>query len=163
MDQFHNEDGLNIHEQTLGPEIWKQTNGKVNAFCTSIGSGGTFAGVARYLKRKNPAIKCIAVEPRDGAILSKGYVKNPAHMIQGTGYGIVPPHWDPSLCDEIITVSDKEAREMTIRLSHEEGTYVGYSSGANVNAAMKYLNREMNNKINMVTILCDVAYKYSDL
>jgi len=138
-------------------------NGKVDIFVASIGSGGQFVGASRYLKRKNPNIKCYGVEPKNAAILSTGKVTGTgAHIIQGTGYGIVPPKFDPEICEDIIRVSDKDCRETTLALSQKEGTYVGYSAGANVFAAIK-LAKSLNKKVNIATILCDTAFKYSDL
>ena len=104
----------------------------MDVFCASVGSGGQFVGSSRYLKSKNPNIKCYAVEPVNAAILKTGKVKTGKHIIQGTGYSIVPPKFDPKICDGVITVSDKKCRAMTKALSRLEGCYVGYSAGANV-------------------------------
>ena len=102
------------------------------------------------------------MEPENAAILKTGVIKSPQHIIQGTGYGFIPPQWEKSSADDIITVSDDEVREMTLRLSQEQGLYVGYSAGANVMATVKYLEKNPAIK-NIVTILCDTGYKYSDL
>jgi cysteine synthase len=161
VDQFNNQSGVRAHFDTTGPEILTDMP-EIDAFVTSIGSGGTFTGVAGYLKSTNEKIKCIAVEPENAAILKTGKVLNPRHIIQGTGYGLVPPHWKSFLCDEIITVSDAEAGDMTRRLCHEFGLYAGYSSGANVAAAIKFGISD-NSIRNIVTILCDTGYKYSDI
>jgi cysteine synthase len=161
VDQFNNPSCFNAHFNTTGPEIWNDLK-EVDVFMASVGTGGTFIGTSRYLKSKNKNIRCIAVEPANAAILKIGKVINTNHIIQGTGYGIVPPQWDGSLADEIITVTDDEVIEMTRKLSIEQGLYVGYSSGANVAAAVKYLHI-CNADLNIVTILCDTAYKYSDL
>jgi cysteine synthase len=161
VDQFNNPSCFNAHYETTGLEIWEDLN-EVDAFVASVGTGGTFIGTSRFLKSKNKNIRCIAVEPANAAILKTGKVINPAHIIQGTGYGIVPPQWDYSVVDEIITVTDNEVSEMTKKLSMEHGLYVGYSSGANVAAALKFLEKT-NENLNIVTVLCDSAYKYSDL
>src|SRR5450759_2816992 len=161
VDQFNNPSGIKAHFETTGPEIWNDLN-EIDVFITSVGSGGTFIGTSRYLKSKNKNIKCIAVEPENASILKTGKILNPKHIIQGTGYGIIPPLWESDLADEIITVTDKEVEEMTKRLSSEQGLYVGYSSGANVKAALKYLEMTKSDKI-VVTILCDYGYKYTDL
>jgi len=161
VDQFNNPSSIKAHFETTGPEIFEALE-TVDGFVAIIGTGGTFIGTGRYLKSKNPRIKCIAVEPENAAILKTGKVDDPKHIIQGTSYGEVPPHWDASLVDEIITVSDGEVREMTIRLAMDQGLYVGYSSGANVLAATKYLEKT-NVKLKLVTMLCDSGYKYSDL
>lgn len=161
VDQFNNPSGTLAHYNTTGPEIWKDLP-DVEAFVAAVGSGGTFIGTSKYLKEKNPNIKCVAVEPENAAILKTGKVKLSRHIIQGTGYSIVPAHWDKDFADDILTISDTEAREMTIKLGQEHGLFVGYSSGANVAASIKFL--KANPKIkNVVTILCDSGYKYSDL
>ncbi len=161
VDQFHNKSPVKAHFETTGPEILSDLPG-TDAFVMAIGSGGTFTGVSRFLKSRNKNIKCIAVEPEHAAILKTGKVDDPRHIIQGTGYGVVPSHWDGNLADDIITVSDAEVREMTRRISSDQGLYVGYSSGANVAAALKFA--ETNPAIkNIVTILCDTGFKYDDL
>jgi cysteine synthase len=160
-DQFNNPSCKLAHYNTTGPEIWKDLP-EVEAFAAAVGSGGTFIGTSKFLKEKNPVIKCVAVEPENAAILKTGIVKSSRHIIQGTGYSIVPPHWDKDLADDIITISDKEAREMTMKLSQEHGLFVGYSAGANIAASVKFLQTNPEIK-NIVTILCDLGYKYSDL
>ncbi|MDD4109816.1 MAG: cysteine synthase family protein [Prolixibacteraceae bacterium] len=161
VDQFNNISGINAHFETTGPEILYDLP-ETNAFITSIGTGGTFTGIARFLKMQNSNIRCIAVEPERAAILKNGFVENPQHIIQGTGYGLVPPHWEEGLADEIISVSDEEVMAVTKRLSSDEGLFAGYSSGANVAAALKYAESHSNIK-NIVTILCDTGYKYSGI
>jgi cysteine synthase len=161
VDQFNNPSGVKAHFETTGPEIWADL-ASVDAFVASVGSGGTFVGTSRFLKSRNGRIKCIAVEPENAAILKTGKVLNPRHIIQGTGYGLVPPHWDAALADDIITVSDREAETMTRRISAKQGLYVGYSSGANVAAAIQYASNKPEIK-KVVTILCDTGYKYSGL
>lgn len=160
-DQFNNPSGIRAHYQTTGPEIWDDLN-EIDVFIAAVGTGATFTGISKYLKSRNRKIRCIAVEPDNAAILKTGKTKNPRHIIQGTGYCLIPPLWEPGLADDIITVTDKEVEEMTVRLSSEQGLYVGYSSGANVRAALKYLEMTKSEK-NIVTILCDYGYKYSDL
>ncbi|MFW5700366.1 MAG: PLP-dependent cysteine synthase family protein [Cyclobacteriaceae bacterium] len=161
VDQFNNPSSILAHYNTTGPEILKDLP-EIEAFVAAVGSGGTFIGTSKFLKEKNPNLKCVAVEPENAAILKTGIVKSSRHIIQGTGYSIVPPHWNKDLADDIITISDNEAREMTIKLSREHGIFVGYSAGANTAASIKFLqkNPEINN---IVTILCDLGYKYSDL
>lgn len=118
VDQFNNGDGVDIHEKTTGPEIYKQLNGKVDAWVASVGSGGQFVGVSRYLKKMNPKIKCYAVEPYNAAVLSEEeLVDMGKHIIQGTGYSIVPPKFDYSICDGIIRIKDDDCRRSTIALS----------------------------------------------
>lgn len=161
VDQFNNPSGVKAHYNTTGPEIWNDFP-EIDAFITSIGSGGTFIGSSKFLKEQNLRINCVAVEPENAAILKYGIVKDPKHIIQGTGYGLIPPHWNSELADEIITVTDEEVKIMTKRLSSEQGLFVGYSSGANVAASIKFAEQNENVK-NIVTILCDIGYKYSDL
>lgn len=161
IDQFNNISCVNAHFNTTGPEIWKDLN-TINAFIACVGTGGTFIGTSKYLKSKNKNIRCIAVEPANAAILKNGKIIHPQHIIQGTGYGFVPPLWEAHLADEMITVTDEEVEKMTKMLSIKQGLFVGYSSGANVMAALKYI-KNRTSPINVVTILCDSAYKYSNL
>lgn len=161
VDQFNNPSSISAHFQTTGPEIWNDLR-EIDVFATSIGSGGTFTGTSQYLKSMNKKVRCIAVEPESASILGKGTIKDPRHIIQGTGYGIIPPLWIADLADEIISVSDSEVEEMTRKLSRDQGLYVGFSSGANVLAAMKYLKRTGSEE-KVVTILCDTGFKYTAL
>ena len=161
VDQFNNPSSVSAHYNTTGPEIWSDLP-EIEAFVAAIGSGGTFIGTSKFLKSKNKDIKCIAVEPENAAIIKTGTIKSPKHIIQGTGYSLIPPHWDKELADEIITVSDSEVQEMTKLLSQKQGLYVGYSSGANVVASLKYLTTNPDIQY-IATILCDSGYKYSDL
>ncbi len=161
VDQFNNPSSVLAHYNTTGPEIWKDLP-EIDAFVAAVGSGGTFIGTSKFLKSKNHGIKCVAVEPENAAILKNGFVKSTRHIIQGTGYSIVPPQWEGQLADEIITVTDEEVREMTIRLSREQGLFVGYSAGANVAASLKFLSTDPNIRY-IATILCDTGHKYSDL
>lgn len=161
VDQFNNPSGIKAHFDTTGPEIWDDLN-EIDVFIASVGSGGTFIGTSKYLKSRNKNIRCIAVEPESAAILKTGKIINSRHIIQGTGYSLIPPHWNAELADEIITVTDREVEEMTRKISSEQGLFVGYSSGANVKAALKYLERNKSDQC-IVTILCDTGYKYTDL
>lgn len=164
VDQFNNRSCVTAHYTSTGPEIWNTLEGKIDAFLASIGTGAAFIGTSRYLKEQNKNIFCAAVEPEKAAILKKGYVENPKHIIQGTGYCLVPPLWDANIADEIITVTDEEVKRQTRLLAEKEGLYVGYSSGANVCAAVKLIESGVlkENAI-VVTVLCDTAYKYSEL
>ncbi|SDM66405.1 cysteine synthase A [Daejeonella rubra] len=159
-DQFNNPSCIRAHFNHTGPEILREL-ADIDVFMASVGSGGTFIGTAKYLKSINPGIKCIAVEPEKAAILKTGRVDEPKHIIQGTAYGLIPPHWDEKLADDFITVSDQEVMDMKKCLSADQGLYVGYSAGANVLAAKKFL-MEQAKPLNIVTILCDSGYKYSD-
>jgi cysteine synthase A len=159
-DQFNNPSCIKAHFNHTGPEILGDLP-ETDVFIASVGSGGTFIGTSKYLKSVNPGIKCIAVEPEKSAILKTGKVDNPKHIIQGTAYGLIPPHWDEALADDFITVSDEEVMDMKKRLSSEQGLYVGYSAAANVIASQKYLKAQAK-PLNIVTVLCDSGYKYSD-
>lgn len=159
-DQFNNPSCIKAHFNHTGPEILQDLP-EADVFIASVGSGGTFIGTSKYLKSVNPNIKCIAVEPEKSAILKTGIVDDPKHIIQGTAYGLIPPHWDEALADDFITVSDEEVMDMKKRLSSEQGLYVGYSAAANVIAAQKYLKAQAK-PLNIVTVLCDSGYKYSD-
>jgi cysteine synthase A len=159
-DQFNNPSCIKAHFNHTGPEIFRELP-NADVFIASVGSGGTFIGTSKYLKSVNQGIKCIVVEPENAAILKTGKVDNPKHIIQGTAYGLIPPHWEQSLADDFITVSDEEVRDMKMRLSSDQGLYVGYSAAANVIAAQKYL-QDGEKVLNIVTILCDSGYKYSD-
>ena len=159
-DQFNNPSCITAHFNHTGPEIFRDLP-DADVFIASVGSGGTFIGTSKYLKSVNPNIKCIAVEPEKAAILKTGKVEDPKHIIQGTAYGLIPPHWDVALADDFITVSDEEVMNMKKRLSSDQGLYVGYSAAANVIAAQKYLLAK-EQALNVVTVLCDSGYKYSD-
>jgi cysteine synthase A len=159
-DQFNNPSCIRAHFNHTGPEILQELP-DIDVFMASVGSGGAFIGTSKYLKSINPGIKCIAVEPEKAAILKTGKVDEPKHIIQGTAYGLIPPHWDEKLADDFITVSDQEVMDMKKCLSADQGLYVGYSAGANVLAAKKFLI-EQGKPLNIVTVLCDSGYKYGD-
>jgi cysteine synthase len=161
VDQFNNPSSVLAHYKTTGPEIWNALK-ETDVFVAAVGTGGTFVGTSKFLKSMNPKIKCLAVEPENAAIIKTGRVDEPKHIIQGTGYGLIPPHWETGLADEIITVTDDEVKEMTRRISLDQGLYVGYSAGANVLAAIKYLERTTE-MLNVVTLLCDTGHKYGSL
>ncbi|MEA1939867.1 MAG: cysteine synthase A [Candidatus Caldatribacteriota bacterium] len=153
-DQFVNPHNPEVHYQQIGPEIWKDMNGKVDVFVAGIGSGGTLQGVGKFLKEKNPKVKIIAVEPRNSAALLG---REPGlHQIQGIGDGFVPDVLDINMVDMVFTVTDEEAIKTTRRLSKEEGLLVGTSSGANVFAALHVDNG--SNRV--VTVLPDRAERY---
>lgn len=165
VDQFNNPSSISAHHTTTGPEIWNDLEGKVNGFVASIGTGGTFIGTSSFLKMQRSDIYCVAVEPASAAMIKNGFVENSKHIIQGTGYSLIPPHWNPDLADDIITVNDEEVIHHTQRIAREYGIYAGYSSGANVCAGIKLLSSgalKTDNPV-VVTILCDTAFKYSQL
>lgn len=158
-DQFNNPANAAAHAETTGPEIWEQTGGRVNAWVASVGTGGTFVGVARYLKEQRPAIRCIAAEPLTARRIAGCEVIRTSHKIQGTGYNLIPPVWDSALCDGFIGVSDDDAVETARRLSTREGIFAGFSSGANVWAALE-LAREAKEGSVIVTVCPDTGLKY---
>jgi cysteine synthase A len=161
VDQFNNPGSILAHFETTGPEIFRDVGSDLYAFVAIVGSGGTFVGTSRFLKSKNPLIQCVAVEPEGANILAGAVVSKPKHLIQGAGYGIIPPHWDPDAVDKMITVSDKEAIRLKKELAEKEGLFVGYSAAANVAAAIAVLNAAPpEREATVVTVLCDTGLKY---
>lgn len=161
VDQFHNPDSVRAHEEGTGPEFWQQMEERIDAFVACVGSGGTFVGAARFLKRQNPRIVCAAVEPAGAEVLAGNRVVKPRHKLQGTGYGFVPSHWDARLMDLSIAITDEEAEQWRRRLAREEGLHVGYSAGANVGAAVKLLESgRLRKGARVATVLCDSGLKY---
>jgi cysteine synthase A len=156
--QFQNEANVHVHEETTGLEVWEQTGGRVDAWVASVGTGGTFVGVARALKARKPEVLCIAAEPALARRLAGIPVEDACHQLQGTGY-MVPPLWDPALCDAHLGVSDEEAIETARRLAEREGILAGYSSGANVAAALKVAEGCAEGQI-VVTVCPDTGLKY---
>jgi cysteine synthase len=163
VDQFNNPGSVLAHEQHTGPEIWRQTEGRLDAFVAMVGSGGTFVGTSRFLKSKNKSVACAAVEPRGAAILAGKPVTNSKHVIQGAGYSMVPPLWDVSIVDSFLEVSNEEAIQMKSRLGSEQGLYVGFSAAANVCAAGQLFDSGIVPRGGtIVTLLCDTGLKYSN-
>ena len=155
-DQLNNHDSIAGYHP-LGEEIWQQTGGKVDAFVQSVGTSASLRGVATVLKRYNPNVHIVAVEPAESSVLRGGTPG--AHKIEGIGIGSTPPLWDPSIVDEIIAVKTDDAKEMARRLAREEGLFAGTSSGANVIAASQVAAR-LGSEANVVTLMVDSGLKY---
>jgi cysteine synthase A len=161
VDQFNNPACVSAHEEGTGPEIWEAVGPELSAFVAAVGTGGTFVGVSRFLKRKKPDVICVAVEPEGATVLAGREVTEPCHLLQGTGYAIIPPQWDPGLADAFIAVSDEEASDYRKLLAEKEGLHVGFSAAANVCAARKLIESgRLGSDPSVVTILCDTGLKY---
>ena len=141
----------------MGDEIWEQTNGKVSAFVQSVGTGGSLRGVATRLRALNAAVRVVAVEPEESAVLSGG--PSGSHKIEGTGAGFVVPLWTDTLADEIQTVSTEEAMVTARNLARQEGVFAGVSTGANVAVALRVAER-LGPDRTVVTIAVDTGMKY---
>jgi cysteine synthase len=155
-DQMNNKDAIAAYHK-MAEEIWKQTNGQVDGFVQCVGTAGCLRGNAEALRRHNPQIRIVAVEPSESAVLSGGPAG--AHKIDGVGAGFVVPLWQKGIADQIAQVSTEEAAAMTMRLAREEGLFAGTSTGANVIAALR-LAEQLGGNATIVTVMCDTGMKY---
>lgn len=159
-DQFQRDGNWQAHYSTTGPEIWEGTEGKLEGFVDFLGSGGTFIGVSRALKERNPAIQCFIVEPEGAAVLAGEAAQNPNHPIQGGGYSKSDLAFlDTSVIDGYLQVSGEHAADVTRDLARLEGVFGGFSAGANVAAALKLLEAPMSGST-IAVIICDSGLKY---
>ena len=156
--QFVNPANPAIHEATTGPEIWEDTDGQVDILVAGVGTGGTITGTGRYLKKQNPQVEVVAVEPADSPVLSGG--KPGPHKIQGIGAGFVPEALDTSIYDKIMPVAAEDAFAAGRRLGHEEGVLVGISSGAALHAALELARKPENAGKTIVAIMPDTGERY---
>ena len=156
--QFVNPANPTAHFETTGPEIWADTDGKVDYFVAGVGTGGTVTGVGQYLKSRNPAVKVVAVEPKSSAVLSTGVAGS--HKIQGIGAGFVPDVLDTKVYDEIIPVDNDDAFKLGKEVGHSEGVLVGISSGAALWAAIELAKRPENEGKTIVALLPDTGDRY---
>lgn len=161
VDQFNAAEGIKAHETTTGPEILAQFGGPVDGWVAAVGTGCTFMGVGRALKAANSTTICAAVEPEGSEPLAGKDVVKARHIVQGTGYGMIPPHWDADLMDLSLSVTDSEVEDWHHRLAVREGLYVGLSAAANVCAAAKLLTSgRLGREAVVATVLCDTGLKY---
>lgn len=158
VSQFDNKANNMSHYLTTGPEIWEDTDGKVDLFIAGIGTGGTLSGTAKYLKEKNPSVLTIGVEPEDSPLISKG--KFGAHKIQGIGANFIPNNFDKSVCDIVERVSIEDSYLYANKLAKKEGLLVGISSGAALAVAFNYAKKEENKNKIIVAILPDRGDRY---
>lgn len=156
--QFDNPSNPRAHERTTGPEIWRDTDGKIDVLVAGIGTGGTLCGTARYLKAQNPAIEVVGCEPASSPVLTEG--RAGAHKIQGIGANFIPGNYDPTVVDRVVTVTDADAIAETVAIARREGVLVGISSGCAAFAARQIASDPAYAGKNVVAILPDTGEHY---
>lgn len=156
--QFDNPANPDAHYNTTAPEIWSDTDGKIDIFVAGVGTGGTLSGIGRFLKEKNPNIKIVAVEPASSPLISEG--RAGAHGLQGIGANFIPDNYDASVCDEIVTVTENDAFACAKELARKEGYLTGISSGAALHAARVLAQRPENKGKKIVALLPDSGERY---
>jgi cysteine synthase A len=162
VDQFNNPLCVEAHEHGTGPEIWEQLAGQLEGFVACVGTGATLVGASKFFKRQRSPIFCVAVEPEGAEVLAGKPVTKPQHKLEGSGYGRIPPLWDPSVVDAYVSVTDDEAETYRELLAKQEGLYVGYTAAANVAAGVKILKSgKFTPQATVATVLCDAGWKYS--
>jgi cysteine synthase len=158
-DQFNNPSNPRAHELGTGPELWEQAGGSLGAFVAIVGTGGTFVGIARALKARDTGIRCLAVEPAGAQALAGKPIESPGHKLQGAGYAMVPPQWDAALCNGTIAIDDEKAVTVARDLARVEGIVAGFSTGANVAAALQ-LATDAAPGFMVATVACDTGTRY---
>jgi cysteine synthase A len=158
-DQFHNPSNPRAHERGTGPELWEQAGRTLGAFVAIVGTGGTFVGIARALKARDGAVRCLAVEPAGAQALAGHTITSPSHKLQGAGYAMIPPQWDAALCDGTIPIEDETAVAVARELARREGILAGFSTGANVAAALR-LAADAPPGFTIATVACDTGTRY---
>ncbi len=156
--QFENPANIQAHYKTTGPEIWEDTEGKVDILVAGVGSGGTLSGTGKFLKEKNPEIKVVAVEPASSPMIEKGY--SGSHKIQGIGANFIPANFDRKVCDFVMGITDEQAMDGARLIAKKEGILVGISSGAALYAAMELAKKEENQGKNIIVIIPDTGDRY---
>lgn len=158
-DQFKNPSNPRAHEVGTGPEVWEQAAGSLATFVTMVGTGGTFMGISRALKERDARVNCLAVEPASAQALAGLPVTNSSHQLQGAGYAMIPPQWDAALCDGTMSVTDEEAIAVARDLARIEGILAGFSTGANVAAALR-VAASLVPGTSVATVACDTGTRY---